>query len=64
VMLRLRFDLRGIARGQIGPGTVIIDSTPKVISAAPFGLTGNGRNKISDYPLLAAPRRTADERPD
>jgi hypothetical protein len=34
VMSRWYFSLHGIARAHIGPGTVIIDSTPKVILAA------------------------------
>jgi hypothetical protein len=55
VMLRLCFDLPGIARAHIGPGTVITDSTPKVILAAPSRLATNRRNKIAHYPSSNSP---------
>jgi hypothetical protein len=64
VLMRLCFDLRGIARGHIGPGTVINDSTLKVFLAAPSRPTANGR-KIPHCPTASRSRRPIiDERSD
>lgn len=42
-LMRLCFDLLGIARGHLGPGTVLIDSTPKAFLAGLSRPLANGR---------------------
>jgi hypothetical protein len=62
VVMRLCFGLRGIARGPIGPGTVITDSTPKAFLAAPRRPSSNCRNRIPHCSTAHRPiERIADE---